>query len=337
MNMSKTSDVCVKIVLGAITIALSGCASAMDYEALKAKLKAGSVLKVESAEKVLIMDDTRIAGDALVKFLGDVISSPGMAEYARGGSKEHDEIFACIRQLDRLVGDVPTLHIKLTNFYAKNLASPNAKIQEDAFNALLRKRVVRNCFEWDDESKQTLLAFVEKNPTAGNSNKTSILMGNGLTLLGMSEGGVKTVALLESLDGHVPDYELSRKVALARLGIKKHEDELIDSYMKTVNLKEKGKLALALGQISSENTLSILAKDLRDDAVLEYGGGFNQFVLGGLHLAKEFPGGGRRVTRMGNYEQADFDRAEAWCVERFKTVWDKEKPPVRQIQPVSID
>jgi hypothetical protein len=65
--------------------------------------------------------------------------------------------------------------------------------------------------------------------------------------------------------------------------------------------------------------------------------GFNQFVLGGLHFARGFPGGGRRVTRMGNYEQGDFDRAEAWCVERFKTVWEKEKPPVRQWHPVSID
>lgn len=330
----------------ALVLYVSPCAVAESAEAdnrdpyseLSQFLRAGMEIEVDGQRKIVRLREAQgkvkqLRGESLRAWIRKITDSQSIRASVKTFSPEQKVILNSFRAIDKALSYPRELYGNFLRFYCLHLASPKGKVKEIAFEQLRRKRIEHNDFEtyMDDESRQVLLEFAENNPTKGRPFEQSWGFQNAITMVGMSGEGKKAVDLLKSLGGKIPRFEFSRKVALARLTGTNVKD-FIKSYRKEEDFERKSQLAAALGQISREATVKILARDLRSNRVGPHGTGFNQEVLSALCLARDWPQNAPTFTKGGFFDKEDFEVAEAWCEEQFGTKWERPKPPVRNVK-----
>lgn len=335
---------CVSPLLALVILALSATASGGDgnrysYAELAQAVRDSLEIEVDRGEKVVYMrdggkTDETLRGKSLHAWVRSIAGSPGVREALADFSPEHKVILNTFRAINKALFYPRELYGEFLRFYCLHLASNNQEIRETAFEEMRRARWKHNDFEsyLDGTARNALLEFVRKHPTYGDKDERGRIFQNGITMVGMSGGGEEAIDLLESLAGKVPGFEFSRKVALARLDngrakefIKKYEEE-------EKNIFRKRRLAKALGQISTPDTLKVLARDLRSDLVDSDGVGFNQHVLAALCWARDWPEDAPWPSSHGMFDEEDFEAAEAWCMEKFDMKWERPKPPVRKLK-----
>jgi len=213
-------------------------------------------------------------------------------------------------------------------FYCRHFLSSDEKVRARALHLIMwyRPRNDSNLeASFGKESRKLVLDFVKTHPDAGRDDiERPNMFANGISLLGMTGGGRDAIVLLKSLKGKLPKFELSRMVALARLGDREAEKQLLDEYEKEANLEKKGYLALALGQASTRSCLERLARDLRVPRKTSTDASYAQVVIGGLCRSRNFPIRGL-VGRQGDYTQEEYDAVEAWCEKELHTKWTEPK------------
>jgi hypothetical protein len=236
-----------------------------------------------------------------------------------------------------LAQDTSPLNTQLLSFYCRHFLSQDPLVRARALHIILRHRARNDSnleSSFAEESRKLVLDFLKMAPEAGKpDSEQSSAFANGITLLGMTGGGEKAIALLKSLDGKVPKYELSRQVALTRLGDKEAEKRLLEQYDKEEDLARKGGLAVALGQASTKACIERLAHDLRDDRKAANGTSLVQKVIGGLCRSRGFPLRDLR-GKQGWYTQREYEAVEEWCAKELHMKWTAPKV---QIQPPEID
>lgn len=317
-----------------------------SYAELAQTVRDGLEIEVDLRKKVVHMRDggkieETLQRESLHAWVRSIAGSPGVREALADFSPEQKVILDTFSAIDRMLSSLRELqlHGELLRFYCLHLESRNEAVRELALGLMIRKRWEHNNFKpyLNDEMRGILLKFVEKYPTFGGETDERGKFQNGITLVGISGGGEDAIELLESLAGTVPGFEFSRTVALARLDNTRAK-EFINEYEEEKELSRKIKLARALGQISTPDTLRVLARDLRSGLTMggQKGMGYNQYVLAALCLAKDWPEDGPWLGKVGVYGEADFEMAEAWCVEKFNMEWDRPKPPVRKMRKTSF-
>ena len=311
------------------------------YAELKRDIREGKEIAVDFDTKEIRIErgakrGKHRRGAEAREWVKSIARSPGLEDELKHYSPEQKVILESYGAMEKIV-QTDEAHGDAVRFYVLHLLSPDPEMSDIAFRQLLKKKSKHNDFEpyLDAEARSALVESVRKNPLRGMRDKQALGFKNVVAMIGMSGRTEQSIELLESLEKLVPGFEFSRKVALARLDPAR-ADEFIERYRHETNLREKGELALALGQISIDATLRLLAQDLRSDVRDPHGMGFNQYALGGLCFARDWPEGAARFEVVGGFDQAAFDAAEAWVVERLGTTWEVPKPPVRKLERVSF-
>jgi hypothetical protein len=324
-------------------VGCSGCGVSDEpdgaYATLQNRFEEGEVIHVDRQQRSVALDaDGEVLSDqAAVEWLREIGASPGVHEAVQENQPAQRSIVRLVQELDHALGHPEEAAGDLVRFYAGHLLSPDPLIRGIAFDELRKKRVRMNDFApfVTDEDREAMREFVRVNPMFGTGD-SGFGLQNAIANLGAAGRSRASIKLLESLGGHVPGFELSREAALARMGEERYEREIIDRYRKASAGREKASLASALGYISTEDTLSVLAADLRNDEIYK-GAGFNQYVLSALTMGTEWTDKRTTYTRLGVYDEEDFDTAEAWCADRLETEWNQPRPPIRHLVPRAIE
>lgn len=332
------------VPLGGLT-GCSGCGGADEvddpYAILQNRLVDGEAVHVDVQRQTVTLDADGAAeilsDQAAVDWLREIGSSPGVHEAVQENQPAQKSIVRMVRELDDALDSPPDAAGDLVRFYAGHLLSPDPGIREIAFDQLRKKRVHMNDFApvVTEADREAMREFVRQNPTFGTSD-SGFGLQNAIANLGAAGRSRASIKLLKSLEGQVPGFELSREAALARMGEVRYEREIIDRYRKASAGPDKASLASALGYISTEVTLSVLAADLRNDEIYK-GAGFNQYVLSALTMGTEWTDKRTSYTRLGVYDEEDFDTAEAWCSDHLGTEWNQPRPPIRHLVPRAIE
>jgi hypothetical protein len=257
-----------------------------------------------------------------LEWIRNIIKSPSIKKDVEVYSKSQSLIFETIFTTYRKYEFPDSLCEDMQVFYIRHLRSPDKKLQQRAFNLL---RFQKELEAIPKELFLEMFTFAKENPTYGTDDKTDNPYWNIMFKLACCGRHQESIEWLNSIAGKYPNYELSRKIALIRMGEKKYEKELISKYYKTQPGQEKYYQAIALAYASSEETLKVLALELRNNELWN-DEGFNQYVLEALKRSREWD-----VKLLGFcfFGQKDFDMAEEWCQKKFNTKWDRPKPPVR--------
>jgi hypothetical protein len=223
-----------------------------------------------------------------------------------------------------------SLSMDIQAFYIRHLRSPNLKLQECAVSRLDSQKRLEKI---PDDLYQEVLAFAKAHPTCGDADNGFSPYWNIMFKLSCCGRHKESIEWLNSIAKKYPDYEVSRIIALLRMGEKRYEKDLIAKYYEIPAGKEKYHWAMALAYASTKETLKVLALELRNDEVDPGigGGGFNQSVLSALRRSREWD---VTLHRFYSFGQEDFDLAEAWCKKKFGTKYKRPKPPVRITQPI---
>ncbi|OGS19038.1 MAG: hypothetical protein A2219_08235 [Elusimicrobia bacterium RIFOXYA2_FULL_50_26] len=126
--------------------------------------------------------------------------------------------------------------------------------------------------------------------------------------------------------------ELKARVAAAALGDKGIEKEFIASFQETKDPKDKASLAKILGWVGTDAALRALADALRTDLVIEMPHVSRRSVRLDVlaALCYNFPDQQALYERQLQ-DDSGYERAEAFCVQRFGTKWDQPRPPFLKV------
>lgn len=300
------------------------------YLDLKKAVQAGTQIIIIGEKNPTIRLESKIKRQDLNEsetrqWVHDITQSPEVKKDVEIYDPSQKMILEKLFTVYRKYGYPESLCQDMQTFYIRFLKSPDEELQTRAF-CLMGTKCRKELETIPDELFKDVLCFAKEHPTCGFDDKNDIsVYYNIIFKLGCCGRHQESIEWLESIAGKYPDLEISRHIALIRMGEKQYEKELISKYYKTSAGRAKYNLAIALGYASSEETLKVLALELRNDEVWD-GEGFNQCVLIALRRSKEWDIG---LPKISFFNQEDFDKAEAWCQKKFNIKWDKPKPPVR--------
>ena len=267
---------------------------------------------------------------AAIEWARRIIQSASVKKDVEVYDKSQTEILEAVSSVYWKCEKPNSLSMDIQAFYIRHLRSPNLELQEGAVSRLDSQKRLEKI---PDDLYQEVLAFAKAHPTCGDADKGFSPYWNIMFKLSCCGKHKESIEWLNSIAKKYPDYEVSRIIALLRMGEKRYEKDLIAKYYEIPAGEEKHRWALALAYASTKETLKVLALELRNDEVDPGigGGGFNQSVLSALRRSREW-----NVTlhRFFSFGQEDFDLAEAWCKKKFGTKYKRPKPPVRITQPI---
>lgn len=306
------------------------------YLELKKGVQEGMRIQLVGGKKPTVKLESKTGEKSLneketLEWVCHIAKSPGLKKDIEAYDWSQEYIFEKLSSIYRRHEYPESLCENMQEFYIRHLISPDKRLQNMAF-CYLGTTMKKELESLPEELFLKVLAFAKEHPTYGMSDSSNTLFCNIIFRIGCCGKRPESIGWLKSIAGKYPDYEASRKVALIRLGEKGYEKEFISAYYKSPAGCTKYNLALALGLASSEETLKVLASELRNNEVWNESG-FNQRVLFALTRSKEWT---IKLSNSTSFEQEDFDKAEEWCQKRFGTTWNIPKPPARKMKWISV-